>query len=212
MKLKWWGHACFKITAADGTAVITDPYPDIGYQPIDDTADIVTVSHDHFDHNAVDQVGGNPTVIKTAGVHSVKGLQITAIDSVHDDAAGAKRGKNLIFILNIDGSRIVHLGDQGIILTEEQLKQIGAVDVLMLPVGGNYTINADEAYQVVQQLNPKVVVPMHYKTEVLDFDITGVEEFTKLFPQERVKTLPDVEMTLENFPDEQVVYLLQYVR
>ncbi len=211
MKIKWWGHACFKITASDGTAIITDPYPDIGYQPITDQADIVTVSHDHFDHNAVDRVGGEPTVIKTAGTHRVKNVEITGVDSVHDDAGGDKRGSNLIFTFTIDDLKIVHLGDQGIVLTESQIEQIGKVDILMLPVGGTYTIDAEQAYEVVQQLNPKAVLPMHYKTEVLDFDIAGVEEFTKLFPKDKVKSLAEAELTLDMLPTDQVVYLLRYV-
>ncbi len=213
MKIKWWGHACFAITAQNGTVILTDPYPPtIGYQPISEPVDIVTVSHDHFDHNAVEELKGEPKIMKTAGKHLVEGLEITGIESLHDDAGGTKRGRNLIFTLVIDGWKIVHLGDQGITLTPSQLEAIGQADIAMIPVGGTYTVDASKAYEITQQLNSKVVLPMHYQTDVLTFDIAPVSEFTKLFAHSQVKTVGSAELQLDTLPADQVVYVLEYVK
>lgn len=212
MKIKWWGHACFAITAQNGKVLLTDPYPpSIGYLPIADSVDIVTISHDHFDHNAVDGLRGEAKIIKEAGRHLVDGFEITGIESLHDDAGGSKRGKNLIFSIMVDGLRIVHLGDQGITLTPGQLEQIGQADIVMIPVGGTYTVDAAQACQIVQQLNPKVVLPMHYQTEALTFNIAPVSEFTKLFAPGQVQTVDSAELQLDTLPAEQKVYVLQYV-
>jgi len=213
MKIKWWGHACFAVTAQNGKVILTDPYPpSIGYQPIADQADIVTVSHGHFDHNAVDGLKGQPQIINTAGRHLVDGIEITGIDSLHDDVGGSKRGKNLIFTIAVDGWKIVHLGDQGVTLTEEQLAQIGPVDIAMIPVGGTYTVDAAGAYRIVQQLNPKVILPMHYQTDVQPFDIAPVSEFTTLFTHGQVKTVGSAELELRSLPAEQTVYVLEYMK
>ena len=213
MRIKWWGHACFAITAKNGKVILTDPYPpSIGYQPITDSVDIVTVSHDHSDHNAVESMKGGPKIIKTAGRHLVEEFEITGIESLHDDVGGSKRGKNLIFTLVVDGWKIVHLGDQGITLTPGQLEAIGRADIAMIPVGGTYTVDAVQGCQIAQQLNPKVILPMHYQTDVLTFEIAPVEEFSKLFGAEQVKTVDSAELQLDTLPAEQVVYVLQYVK
>ncbi len=212
MKIKWWGHACFLITASNGTNILTDPYPEIGYAPITDSADIITVSHDHFDHNAVETINGNPTIIKTEGSHQVAGITIKGIDSFHDDQEGKKRGKNIIFVLNVDDLKIVHLGDLGVELNKAQLDLIGEVDILMIPVGGTYTINASQAYSQVEALQPKIVLPMHYKTAVLDFDIDPVDKFRNLFPSKRFELMDTAELTISSLPAEQRIYQLEYVK
>jgi L-ascorbate metabolism protein UlaG (beta-lactamase superfamily) len=142
-----------------------------------ETADVVTVSHEHGDHNNVSAVKGNPKIVKASA--EVKGIKIKAVPAAHDDKGGSQRGKNTIFCFEVDGVNICHAGDLGHILTAEQVKAIGKVDVLMVPVGGFFTIDASTAAKVGEQLKPKVIIPMHYKTEKLDFPISGVDDFLK---------------------------------
>jgi len=181
MKIKYLAHAAFLITSDAGVKIVTDPYTPGGgikHGEIKETADIVTVSHEHSDHNNVAAVGGNPKTVR--GNAEVKGIKIRAIPAAHDSSGGSQRGKNSIFCFEVDGVSICHCGDLGHSLNEEQIKAIGKVDVLMIPVGGFFTIDAKTAIKVGEQLKPKVIIPMHYKTEkTADFPITGVDEFTK---------------------------------
>jgi L-ascorbate metabolism protein UlaG (beta-lactamase superfamily) len=180
MKIKYLAHAAFLITADTGVKIVTDPYtttPGLKYGGIQETADIVTVSHEHGDHNNVDAVRGNPKVLRAGG--EVKGITIRAIPTAHDATGGSQRGKNTIFCFEVDGINICHCGDLGHALAEEQAKAIGKVDVLMIPVGGFFTIDAKTATKVGERLKPKVIIPMHFKTEKMDYPISGVDEFIK---------------------------------
>jgi L-ascorbate metabolism protein UlaG (beta-lactamase superfamily) len=180
MKIKYLAHAAFLITSEKGTRIVTDPYETSGalkHEAIKETADIVTVSHEHGDHNNVSAVKGNPKVVKTSD--EVKDIKIKAVPTAHDDKGGSQRGKNIIFCIEVDSVNVCHAGDLGHVLTIEQVKEIGRVDVLMIPVGGFFTIDAKTATQVCEQLKPKVIIPMHYKTDKLNFPITGVEDFLK---------------------------------
>jgi L-ascorbate metabolism protein UlaG (beta-lactamase superfamily) len=180
MKIKWLGHSSFVITSDTGTRIITDPYEvggGVNYGPIKESADIVTVSHDHADHNNVAAVQGSPTVVR--GVAEVKGIKFDSIPTYHDDAGGGKRGRNTILCFEVDGMRVCHLGDLGHQLSDSQLAELGKVDVLLIPVGGFYTIDAKVATQLGDRLKPKVIVPMHYKTAKCDYPIAGVEEFLR---------------------------------
>jgi L-ascorbate metabolism protein UlaG (beta-lactamase superfamily) len=180
MKIKYLAHAAFLITSDAGVRIVTDPYatsPGIKHGEIKETADIVTVSHEHGDHNNTGAVRGNPKVVRSGG--EVKGIKIRAIPTAHDDKGGSQRGKNTIFCFEVDGVNICHAGDLGHTLSEEQVKAIGKVDVLMIPVGGFFTIDAKTATKVGEQLKPRIIIPMHYKTEKLEFPITGADEFTK---------------------------------
>ncbi len=180
MKIKWLGHASFLITADSGVRIITDPYEPndkLRYGNINESADIVTVSHDHFDHGNVAAVKGNPSVVK--GDAEVKGLKFKGLATFHDAAGGKERGKNTIICFEVDGVRVCHLGDLGHELTAEQAAEIGLVDVLLLPVGGFYTIDAVVASRVAEQLKPRVVIPMHFRNNRCDFPIAGVEEFLR---------------------------------
>lgn len=211
MIIKWWGHACFQITSANGKIILTDPYiASIGYQKITVEPDIITVSHDHFDHNAVHEVPGNPVVIKTPRTHQLDEVTIQGVESYHDNVHGKKRGKNTIFIVEIDGMRIAHLGDLGEPLSSTQCDKIGSLDILLTPVGGNYTIDASQAYEVAKTLNPKIIIPMHYKTSVLDFPIDPVSKFTELYPSDQVKTTSE-EAKIIAIPDKPTVYIMQFV-
>jgi L-ascorbate metabolism protein UlaG (beta-lactamase superfamily) len=180
MKVKYFGHASFLFTSASGVRVITDPYGvtnDLTYGKIEEAADAVLVSHDHFDHNEIRSIRGRPSVLKEQGVANVKGITFAAIPTFHDEAEGRKRGNNLVFCFEMDGVRVCHLGDLGHLLNDGDIAAIGLVDVLCVPVGGYYTIDAREATAVCTSLSPKVILPMHYKTAKCGFPITGVEDF-----------------------------------
>ncbi len=215
MKVKWYGHASFLITSAKGTKVITDPYEPggyggaISYGKIPDSADIVLVSHDHADHNFIKGVPGSPAIIKGAGSHSAKDLKIKGIATYHDDQKGSQRGSNTIFCFTMDGLQVCHLGDLGHLLTDEEAKQIGPVDVLMMPVGGFYTIDPEGATKTMQKLNPRVTFPMHFKTPRCGFPLSQVEDFTK--GKAGVKNLggSEVELKKETLPKSSEIMVLQ---
>ena len=178
MKVRWLGHASFLITSDSGTRIITDPYvvgSGIKYGEINEAADVVTVSHDHFDHNNVASVGGNPQVVKEPV--AAKGIKFEGVATHHDASGGSERGNNTIFSMDIDGVKVCHLGDLGHPLSDQQVADIGKVDVLLIPVGGFFTIDAKVASEVCDRLNPRVIIPMHYKNEKLDFPISGVDDF-----------------------------------
>ncbi len=182
MKVKYLGHSAFVITSDAGLKIITDPYTrssSLTYGEITESADIVTVSHGHSDHCNAAAVRGSPQVIKGAGRSTVKGIEFNGIASYHDEAGGRMRGNNIIFCFEVDGVRVCHLGDLGHLLDDRQVKEMGSVDILFIPVGGNYTIDARAAGQVCNRLKPRVIMPMHYKTEKGIPGIVGVDEFIK---------------------------------
>lgn len=181
MKVKWLGHASFLITTDSGTRIITDPYTPnarLAYGEIKEAADIVTVSHEHGDHNNVAAVRGNPQVLRDAA--TAKGIAFKAVKADHDAAGGSQRGKNTIFCFEADGIKVCHLGDLGHPLSAQQAGEIGEVDILLAPVGGNFTIDARIAGETASQVGARVVIPMHYKTDRCpEFPIAGVEDFIK---------------------------------
>ncbi len=182
MKIKWLGHSSFMITSDTGLKIITDPYVtggSLSYGKIKEQADIVTVSHEHGDHNNVAAVQGNPKVVKGAGIAPIKGIEFKGIPTYHDDAGGKLRGNNTIFCFEVDGVRICHLGDLGHQLSAQQIDELGRIDILLIPVGGFFTIDAKVASQVCSKLIPKVIIPMHYKTDKCAFPIAGVDEFLR---------------------------------
>ena len=180
MKVQWLGHASFLITSDDGIKVITDPYTPGGfglsYGEIKESADIVTVSHEHGDHNNVATVGGNPEVIR--GTAEAKGIRFNGTPTYHDEAGGSQRGSNTIFCFEVDGIKVCHLGDLGHQLSDQEIAELGKVDILLTPVGGNFTIGAKVATEVYEKLAPRVVIPMHYQNErCSSFPVAGVDEF-----------------------------------
>ena len=184
MKIKYLGHASFLITSEKGTKIIIDPYDPAylagdspSYGDIMETADIVTVSHDHHDHNNVAAVQGNPEVVR--GTTEAKGIKFKGIPTHHDEAGGNKRGSNTILCFEVDGVKVCHLGDLGHQLSDKQVAEVGKVDVLLIPVGGFYTIDAVAATQVCDQLKPGVIIPMHFKTDKCGLPIAGVDEFLR---------------------------------
>jgi L-ascorbate metabolism protein UlaG (beta-lactamase superfamily) len=210
MKMKYLAHAAFLITAVNGTRIVTDPYtysPGMGCGAINETAEIVTVSHEHGDHNNVAAVKGNPQVVKNSS--KVKGIDFRAVTTAHDNTGGSQRGKNDIFCFTVDGVNLCHAGDLGHNLTVEQVKAIGKVDILMIPVGGFFTIDATTAAKVCDQLKPKIILPMHYKIGKSDFPIAGVDEFLK--GKNNVTRLNDseIEVTASKLPSAAQIIVLK---
>ncbi len=183
MKIKWYGHASFLITSDSGTRIITDPYEPgaydggIAYKPIEDSADVVTVSHDHADHNYVQGIQGSPVVVKGPGTHGAAGLSFRGVATYHDPSEGKERGENTMFVFTVDGVTVCHAGDLGHVLTPDQVRELGAIDVLLLPIGGVFTLGPQEATEVADLLKPKILIPMHFKTPGCGFPIASVDEF-----------------------------------
>ena len=210
MDISWLGHSCFRIKGSQ-TTVITDPYsPNLGYSLGKPTAHIVTVSHQHPGHSYVQGIGGEPKLVTGPGEYEIGGVLIIGIDAFHDKEGGSQRGKNTIFLIEIDQVSVCHLGDLGHVLTTQQVEDIGNVDVLLLPVGGTSTINAPMAAEVVRQLEPKVVVPMHYKTPALNRELEPVERFLKEIGVKEVNPQPKFSCTKSNLPASTQVFLLDY--
>ena len=211
MKIKWLGHSCFLITSSDGVRILTDPFDStVGYKVPEVEADIVTTSHDHFDHNYVEAVKGQYIHINSAGQQNVKGIEIAGLDTFHDEAGGSKRGNNVVFTYLVDGIKLCHLGDLGHILTDQQIKQLGEVDILLLPVGGTYTIDHMQAAKLAGIINPKLVIPMHYKTPVMGFDIDGVDKFLAHFSSVQSLHQSELEVYPKSFQSLEKVVVLNY--
>jgi L-ascorbate metabolism protein UlaG (beta-lactamase superfamily) len=222
-KLTWYGQACFLLESAAGTRVVMDPIPaGLGYTPPADLrGDVVTVSHEHGDHNNVALVQGRARVLRglTADKkgwvkvdEKVRDVAIRSVGVYHDEEKGAKRGLNTVFVFEVGGVRIAHLGDLGHLLSDQQLSGIGLVDVVLIPVGGTYTIDARQATRVVDQLRPRlVIIPMHYKTDVLTIkELATVDAFLAGKPNVRrengntisitgVKARPSTEVVVLNY-------------
>lgn len=182
MKIRYLGHSSFLLTESTGTAVVCDPYGEaVGFRMPEVRADAVTVSHHHFDHDNVGAVGGNPVVLDREQGYELPGVDINAIKSFHDDRQGALRGENVIFKFRMDGLDVCHLGDIGEECSPELIEAILPVNVLLIPVGGNYTIDAAMAKEYVDRIMPDVVIPMHYRTKGCAIDIDKVDEFLSLF-------------------------------
>ncbi len=183
MFISYLGHSCFKIQdkiGSDGVTVVTDPFgKSFGLKVPNFEADVVTVSHQHDDHSNVSALRGDPFVIDVPGEYEVKGAMVIGVESYHDDKQGEERGKNNMYRIEVDGISIGHLGDLGHTLTDEELEQLGVIDILLVPVGGKYTIDAKKAVEVVNQVEPRIVIPMHYKLPDSNIDVDGVEKFIK---------------------------------
>ncbi len=212
MEITYLGHSSFKIKGKTAT-VVTDPYDvKCGKFPKDATADIVTVSHHHFDHDQVKLVGGNPFVIEGPGEYEVKGVSVIGVASWHDDSGGSQRGPNTIYVLEMDGLRVCHLGDLGHQLDEKQLGEMGSLDVVMIPVGGVYTIDAKTAAEVAKQVDPWLIIPMHYQQPGLEAATFGKLASVDVFLQEMgksVEAVPKLTISRDKLPQETQVVVLE---
>jgi L-ascorbate metabolism protein UlaG (beta-lactamase superfamily) len=209
--ITWLGHSCFNIKGK-GAILITDPYDDsIGYTPGSPKAGIVTSSHSHPGHGFISGVAGEPKVIHGPGEYEVSGVFITGIATFHDAEGGKERGKNTAYLIEMEDVRLCHLGDLGHTLSTAQVEEIGAVDVLMVPVGGVSTIDAGAAAEVVRLLQPGIVIPMHYKTEALRFELEPVERFLKeMGVKADAEPQPKLSVTRSGLPEETQVVVLNY--
>jgi L-ascorbate metabolism protein UlaG (beta-lactamase superfamily) len=194
MDITYLGHSSFKIKTKTAT-VITDPFDSamVGLKYSGVEGEIVTVSHQHPDHNAVSKVSGVKKVIEGPGEYEVMGVSIIGYPSFHDSKSGAERGKNTIFVFEAEGLRIAHLGDLGHALSDDLVNEMGSIDVLMIPVGGVFTIGPKEAVEVVSKIDPYFIIPMHYKVPELNS-----QQFANVEPVETF--LKEIGMTVENLP------------
>ena len=201
MKLEWMGHACFQMTAMDGTVVITDPYDaSVGIDMIPLKADLITMSHEHHDHNETSMIVGEPVIARGPELAAVGSVTSRAIDSYHDDAQGEKRGRNYIRLFDIDGLKVVHMGDQGCMPREDVIQAIENADVMLIPVGGTYTVDAQGAKAIIEAAKPKCVVPMHVKTKRCPYPIAPVTDFLSLMGMEDASAYDMIEITEDHVP------------
>ena len=199
MKLRYLGHSCFQWITDNGVTVLTDPYTKVGYEmPQNLCAELVMCSHEHFDHYYLPGVDGVACVNKAAGDAEYKEIRMQGIQTSHDDKNGALRGQNIVFKFWIDGICFCHLGDLGEPLTQALAEKIGAVDVLLIPIGGTYTIDARQAKAYIERIAPKLVIPMHFRPKDGGLDIAEPSAFLQFFDKERiVKAFGEVELTTE---------------
>jgi len=184
MILTYLGHSCFKIqdkVGQEGITIVTDPFgKSVGLKVPNFEASIITISHNHHDHDNAQALRGQPYIINTAGEYDIAGVMVEGIESYHDMKSGAERGKNIMYRIEVDDIAIVHLGDLGHILDNKQLEKLENTDILLIPVGGIYTLDAKKAVEVVSQIEPRIVIPMHYKlpgSKIINLD--GVDKFIK---------------------------------
>jgi len=214
MDISWYGHACFKIKGKSASIII-DPFsPDfIGLKlPKDMAADIAIKTHDHGDHNNLEAVTGDPVLVTGPGEYEVKGVAIVGVQTFHDNSQGSERGKNTVYNMQLDGLNIVHLGDLGQNqLTQEQLEEIGECDILMIPVGGTFTITSKQATEIVAQLEPKIILPMHYAEPGLKVELEPVENFLKEMAVENNQPQNKLSITKDKLPEEPQTIILTKV-
>jgi len=213
MKIKWFGQSCFMITSENGTKVLTDPFKKmLGYKLPEIEANIVSTSHEHGDHNNINAVKSSFVHINELGEFSEDGIEIKGMETFHDKFSGSKRGKNTVYNFKIDEINICHCGDLGHILSSNQIEEIGNVDILLLPVGGLATINAFDAAQVIKQLNPTIVIPMHYRTKALGligYIFGTVDKFISASGL-KAKEYEELELNKANIEDYSGIAVLKY--
>ena len=210
MKIRYLGHSCFLLTESTGTRILTDPYGDVGFRMPRVEADVVSVSHGHYDHNNVKAVGGNPVVLDKEGQYEVGGVEIIAVKSYHDNANGEERGENLIFKFRLDGIEVCQLGDLGEECSSSLIEMLLPVHVLLIPVGGKYTIDSEQAKEYVDRIMPSIVIPMHYKSKGLSLDIDKPDAFLSEFEEEDVEETgaSEIELTRDDIDEETTKIIL----
>ena len=220
LTLRWFGHAFFVVTSSDGVRVAMDPFGDIGYPMPEVDADVVTVSHGHGDHNGADRLAGSPAILRgleaggadwNAISYDLRDVRITALPAYHDNVEGRKRGLNSIFVVETGGLRLAHLSDIGHTLSEATLEALGPIDILLVPVGGKFSIDGDQAREIMARLQPRITVPIHYKTPVTaGWPIEDESAF--LSGLENVKRLDSLTVTItpETLPSRPEVWVMRY--
>ena len=207
MEISWLGHSCFQLRGKNVT-LITDPFsPQLGHSLGKISAPIVTISHNHPGHNYVESIGGDPRIVRGPGEYEISDVLITGVASYHDDKHGQELGRNTIYIIHMDDLVICHLGDIGHVLQEEQLEEAADADILLVPIGGQHTINAAQAAEVISQVEPHIVIPMHYSPPTDDIP-NPLDKFCREMGIEAINPQPKLSMTRSTLPAETQVVIL----
>lgn len=212
MDITWFGHSCFRLSERGVTIVTDPPSDDLGYTRPRIRADVVTISHEHPGHNNRIGFRGGPKFFDGPGEYEVKGVFVNGISTYHDGRHGASRGPNTIFVFDFGGLTVCHLGDLGHVPIQSQVEALSDVDVLLIPVGGLHTIDAPRATEVVSLIEPRLVIPMHYKTKVEKASLHTVEKFLKEMGMAPLPTQSELKVSKSSLPDETEVVLLDYQR
>lgn len=212
MVITWYGQSCFKIQSGE-VVLFTDPFDkEIGLTPPRGQANVVTVSHNHYDHNNREALSGEPLIVDGPGEYEIKGVEVKGIFSFHDDKEGKERGANTIYVIEMEGIKIGHLGDLGQAkLTAEQVEQIDGVDILMVPVGGTNTIDGETAVDIINQIEPRLVIPMHYKIPGLSLKADGVDVFLKEMGIAKKETVDKLTIKKKDLPEEDMEIVVMHI-
>ena len=210
MEITWYGHACFRLSDR-GAVMVTDPFgDDMGYTRPRIRADVVTISHDHPGHNNRIGFRGSPRFFDGPGEYEVKGVFITGISTYHDGRSGAVRGQNTVFLFDFGGLTVCHLGDLGHVPTQAQVEALSDVDLLLIPVGGTHTIDASKATEVISLIEPRLVIPMHYKTPKEEARLQTVEKFLAEMGLTPIPSQPELKVSKSSLPGETEVIVLDH--
>lgn len=208
LKIRWYGHSCFEVT--NEITLVTDPHDgkSIGIPAPSVAGDIILVSHNHYDHNNVESVEKKESIVKRdEKEETVLDIQIKGVKSFHDESGGAKRGINIIYLFSMDNISFCHVGDLGHELDENAIQQIGDVDVLFIPVGGNFTIDAHKAWNVINGIKPRIVIPMHYKIGGLSLPIARVDSFLEKNKLKILKVGNEIDIEREDLPEDPEIWI-----
>ena len=209
LQIRWHGHACFEIT--NDIKLVTDPHDgrSIGIPAPTAKADIILISHNHYDHNSAKTVMKDDTKVVNSeeGKKKILGIEIEGIESYHDDAKGAKRGKNIIYKFKVEDITFCHLGDLGCLPDQNTINKLGEIDVLFIPVGGTFTLDADGAWKVIEMIKPRIIIPMHYKIPGLSLPISGVESFLEKNTYRILNVGNEIEIERNELPDEPEIWV-----
>lgn len=207
LQIRWHGHACFEIT--NDVTLVTDPHDgkSIGIPAPNVSGDVILVSHDHYDHNSVKTVEKEDSkVVTDERKKNISNIEIKGIESFHDECNGAKRGKNIIYKFIMDDISFCHLGDLGHELDDDSVQKIGDVDILFIPVGGTFTVDAEQAWKVINSIKPKIAIPMHYKIGGLSLPIDGVDPFLEKNIFKTLKVGNEIDIEKEDLPSEMEIW------
>lgn len=217
MQIHFYAQASFLITSDEGLRIAIDPYEQnerFRYDATFDEADILLVTHEHGDHNNVDAVPGDPQVVRGAGLHEVAGTDVSfkGIASYHDQQQGQQRGPNTIFVFDVDGITVAHLGDQGCELEPDQIEQLSGVQVMIAPVGGGLTLDPDLIWKLAEQVNPNVFIPCHFKTPEIDLPIGPLDDFLVGKPNVEQTGQSSISLSADSLPDPITIKVLERSR
>ncbi len=209
MDINWYGHSCFSMKGKEAT-VVCDPYEkELSYKLPKLKANIVTISHDHPGHNRISGIDGDPKIVRHPGEYEIRNVFIMGLSTFHDSDHGANRGRNIIYIIEVDDVRVCHLGDLGHKLSAQQIEEISEVGVLFIPVGGVSTIDAKTAAELVRLISPKIVVPMHYATDVTTW-LEPIDKFVMEMGLKEIAPQSKISVTASNLPPDTRVTVLDY--